>query len=295
MTRPPTEHRNPATVNIDLMPAADAVDAILAEDANAIVAARRAVPGLVLAIEGVADRLAAGGRLHYFGAGASGRLAVLDATELTPTFGVAPDLVQAHFPGGVDALIDSSLDLEDADALGAHDATAMTAADVAFGVTASGTTPYVAGALNSARAAGALTVLLTCNPAPGIAADVIIALDTGAEAITGSTRLKAGTATKVALNAFSSALMIRMGRTYSHFMTGMSVTNDKLRERAVQLLSDASGAPLSAAREAWDFADGDTAVALAALLSGATVDEARIALDATRSVRAAVARIEADR
>ena len=247
MTRRPTEGRNPATVDIDLMPTADAVDSILAEDAHAVVAARRAVPGLVLAIESTADRLTAGGRLHYFGAGASGRLAVLDATELTPTFGVAPDLVQAHFPGGVEALIDSSRDFEDADALGADHAGAVTAADVAFGVTASGTTPYVAGALKSARAAGALTILLTCNPATAIPADVVIAIDSGAEAITGSTRLKAGTATKVTLNAFSSALMIRMGRTYSHFMTGMSVTNDKLRERAVQLLVDASGASRSAA------------------------------------------------
>lgn len=287
----PTEHSNPVTVDIDLLPAAKALELIVAEDAAGVAAVQQSIPQLADAVEATRTRLAAGGRLHYFGAGASGRLAVLDATELTPTYGVARGLVTAHFPGGTEALIDSTLDLEDADDAGSDDAEAVGPGDVVFGITASGSTPYVAGALRRAAAAGALTILLTCNPAPGIRADVLIDLDTGPEAITGSTRLKAGTATKVALNAYSSALMIAMGRTYSHYMTGMSVTNAKLRERAVQLLSDAAGVPVERARAAYDDAGGETPVALTALLTGASIADARSALEAAGSVRGAVARI----
>ena len=295
MTRRPTEDRNPATVDIDLMPAADAVDAILAEDANAIVAARRAVPGLVLAIEGAADRLAAGGRLHYFGAGASGRLAVLDATELTPTFGVARDLVQAHFPGGVDALIDSSRDFEDADALGADDATAMTAADVAFGVTASGTTPYVAGALNVGAGRRRLHGPAHLQSGPGYLrrrghrASTPGRGDHRIHATQGGYRDQ-GRPERVLVgidDPDGADLLALHDRHVGHERQAARASGATAGRRERR--------PPSAAREAWDFADGDTAVALAALLSGATVDEARIALDATRSVRAAVARIEADR
>lgn len=294
MTRP-TENRNPATAGIDLLPATEAIELIVAEDANGVAAVQRAAADLGRAVAATRSRLETGGRLHYFGAGASGRLAVLDATELTPTYGAESGLVTAHFPGGVEALIDSTHDFEDADELGAHDATSVGAADAVIGLTASGTTPYVAGALRAAARAGALTILFTCNPASNIPADLLVVLDTGPEAITGSTRLKAGTATKVALNAFSSALMIGMGRTYSHFMTGMSVSNDKLRERAVQLLSDAACVTPAEARAAYESSDGDTAVALTALLTGVGIPAARAALAEGASVREAVAAIGAAR
>jgi N-acetylmuramic acid 6-phosphate etherase len=282
-----TEGRNPATIDIDIVPARQAIDAILAEDAFAVAAAQRASAELAAAVDETAARLRSGGRLHYFGAGASGRLAVLDATELTPTYGAARGLVTAHFPGGATALVDSSIDLEDARTLGAEDAAALTGTDVAFGITASGSTPYVAGALAGAAGRGAFTILLTCSPGTRIPAELTIVADTGPEAITGSTRLKAGTATKVLLNAFSSALMIGLGRTYSNLMTGMSVTNDKLRRRAVGLLSEAAGVPADTARAAYAAAGDDTEVALVALLTGVDPESARELLAAGGSVRAA--------
>ncbi|SEG82996.1 N-acetylmuramic acid 6-phosphate etherase [Nonomuraea solani] len=288
---PPTERRNPRTRDIDTLESAGVLGLLLDEDARAVEAARAATGPLARAVDETHLRLARGGRVHYFGAGASGRLAVLDATEITPTFGAPGGLFTAHFAGGPEALTDSSIDREDAGALGAADAAGVGAADVAVGITASGSTAYVVGALRGARAAGALTVLVTCNPgaAAGDLAEIVVVADTGPEALTGSTRLKAGTATKVILNAFSTALMIKAGRTYGNLMVGLVATNAKLAERAVSLLAEASGQDAETCRAALADASGDIPGALVRLLTGCSPERARAALGEHPGVRAAVA------
>ncbi|MET7326808.1 N-acetylmuramic acid 6-phosphate etherase [Nonomuraea sp. NPDC005650] len=290
-TASPTEGRNPRTAAIDTLEPGEVLRLLLDEDAGAVEAARAAAGPLARAVDEAHLRLGRGGSVHYFGAGASGRLAVLDATEITPTFGVARELFTAHFAGGAGALTDSSVDREDAAELGAADARTLDADSVAVGVTASGSTPYVAGALRAARAAGALTVLVTCNPhAPLLAlAEIGVVADTGPEALTGSTRLKAGTATKVLLNAFSTALMIKAGRTYSNLMVGLVATNAKLRERAVGLLAEATGEGIPACRAALEESGGRIPEALVRLLTGCPPGRARAALAAHPGVRAAVA------
>ncbi|MEV0391128.1 N-acetylmuramic acid 6-phosphate etherase [Nonomuraea sp. NPDC050643] len=287
----PTERRNPRTGDIDAQEAAGILELLLEEDARAVEAARAATGQLAKAVDETHLRLARGGRVHYFGAGASGRLAVLDATEVTPTFGAPRELFTAHFAGGPAALTDSSIDREDAGALGTADAGGVGAADVAVGITASGSTAYVIGALRGARTAGALTVLVTCNPdaAARDLADIVVVADTGPEALTGSTRLKAGTATKVILNAFSTALMIKGGRTYGNLMVGLVATNAKLAERAVSLLMEAAGADEATSRAALADASGHIPEALVRLLTGCSGERARAALGAYTGVRAAVA------
>lgn len=287
----PTEQRNPRTVHIDQWPSVRVVEALLAEDATAIAAAMAAAPALADAVDRAFARIADGGRVHYFGAGASGRLAVLDATEATPTFGTPPGFFTPHFPGGAAAFADSSLDFEDAEPAGYDDAAPVGPGDVAVGLTASGSTPYVAGALRRARAAGALTVLVACNADPSLAthADVTVVADTGPEAIAGSTRLKAGTATKVLLNAFSTALMVRAGRTYSNLMVNLVATNEKLHDRAVGIVGTAAGLGPEESAAVLGRCDGDVPLALTHALSGRTVAESRRALTDGGSVRAALA------
>jgi N-acetylmuramic acid 6-phosphate etherase len=285
-----TEDRNPRTVDIDQWPADRVVDALLAEDAVAIEAARAAGPSLGKAIDLALTRLHSGGHVHYFGAGASGRLAVLDATEATPTFGVPPGLFIPHFPGGTAAFTDSSLDFEDAATAGYDDAAEVGGNDVAVGITASGATRYVAGALRRARSAGALTVLLTSTVDAPLAADVHVVAETGPEAVTGSTRLKAGTATKVLLNAFSTALMIRSGRTYSNLMVNLVATNEKLVGRAVRVVEMATGLGFDECAAVLVDAGGHVPLALVHALSGRPLDECRAALDGG-GVRAALARL----
>ncbi|MGN9839329.1 N-acetylmuramic acid 6-phosphate etherase [Nonomuraea sp. H19] len=288
---PPTEGRNPRTAAIDTLESGDVLRLLLDEDARAVEAARAATGPLARAVDEAHLRLSRGGSVHYFGAGASGRLAVLDATEITPTFGVARELFTAHFAGGPAALTDSSVDREDAEELGAADAGTLGENSVAIGITASGSTAYVAGALRAARAAGALTVLVTSNPDAPLRelAEIVVVADTGPEALTGSTRLKAGTATKVLLNAFSTALMIKAGRTYGNLMVGLVATNAKLGERAVRLLVEATGEDAAACRAALDEADGRIPEALVRLLTGCPAEQARAALAAHPGVRAAVA------
>ncbi|MGC0252453.1 N-acetylmuramic acid 6-phosphate etherase [Pseudactinotalea sp. Z1748] len=287
---PSTEARNPATRDIDVVPPAQRLRMILAQDAVAVAAAQEVIPALADLVQAAVDRVRAGGRIHYAGAGASGRLAVLDATESTPTFGVDPGLIRAHFPGGAAALTDSTIDLEDAADQGRAALTGVGAGDVVIGVSASGSTAYVRGALESAGRAGALTALITSNPrAPlGAHAQILIAPDTGAEALTGSTRLKAATAAKVLLNAFSTAVMIGLGRTYSNLMVGLVASNEKLRERSVAILREATGSPAAQCRTTLLESSGRVPVALVRLLTGASVLEAEGALARAGSVRTAL-------
>jgi N-acetylmuramic acid 6-phosphate etherase len=293
MTRavPPTERRNPRTTGIDTLDAAGMLRLLHDEDARAVEAVRAAGPALARAVDAAHDRLERGGRVHYFGAGASGRLAVLDATEITPTFGAPRELFTAHFAGGPAAIADSAIDQEDSESLGAADAESLDALSVAVGITASGSTAYVGGALGAARTAGALTVLVTCDPdAPLRAlADIAVVADTGPEALTGSTRLKAGTATKVILNSFSTALMIKAGRTYGNLMVGLVATNAKLDRRAIGLLAEATGSPEATCRAALAEAEGSVPAALVRLLTGCSPEQAASALRAHGSVRRAVA------
>ena len=288
--RPPTEMRNPATVSIDEMDTEEILRTLYREDERAISAAGKAAGETARAVDAALERVSRGGRIHYFGAGASGRLAMLDAAEIVPTFGAEPGLFTAHFPGGVGALTDPAIDLEDSEQDGHADAGALDETSVAVGISASGTTPYVMGALRRARAAGALVILVTSNPRAPIRAlaDISIIAETGAEALTGSTRLKAGTAAKVILNAFSTALMIRAGHVFSNLMVGLVATNDKLRGRALGILWEATGMPPGRCKDALREADGSLPVALVSLLAGVPANGARDALARAGSVRKAI-------
>jgi N-acetylmuramic acid 6-phosphate etherase len=240
------------------------------------------LPELAIVVDEAARRLAAGGRMHYFGAGTSGRLAVLDAAELIPTFGVDPDLVVAHHAGGPSALVRAVENCEDDPEQGAAEAGGVTAADIVVGLTASGRTPYVGGALGAARAAGAFTALVSANPRAELAdrVDVHLAVDTGPEAVAGSTRLKAGTAQKLVLNSLSTAVMVALGRTYSNLMVEMNASNAKLRGRVLTILTEASGESEEECARALTEADGEMKTAIVELLAGVSAAKARAALGA---------------
>jgi N-acetylmuramic acid 6-phosphate etherase len=274
----PTERINPRTVDIDRVSTEDALRMLNAEDRLVAPAVTAVVPDLARLVDEAAIRIRAGGRVHYFGAGTSGRLAVLDAAELLPTFGLG-DVVVAHHAGGTAALVEAIEDVEDSEDDGAAAAEAVATGDLAIGLTASGRTPYVGGALRAARRLGAFTALMTSNPQPALAdvSDLVLAADTGPEAITGSTRLKAGTAEKLMLNGFSTVLMVRLGRVYSNLMIDMQATNAKLRGRSVEVLVQATGASFDDCTEVLAAA-GDIKTALLVLLTtggseGSTISE----------------------
>jgi N-acetylmuramic acid 6-phosphate etherase len=278
----PTEQRNPRTLAIDAVGTSEILQLVNNEDARVAGAVSVVIPELAKAVDAAVEAIRGGGRVHYFGAGTSGRLAVLDAAELLPTFHVPDGLVVAHHAGGMEALLRAVENVEDSEAGGAADAAAVTGQDLVIGLAASGSTPYVAGALKAARAAGATTVLVTSNPDAPLAplADVVIAADTGPEVIAGSTRLKAGTAQKMILNAFSTTLMIKLGRTWSNLMVDLVATNKKLRGRMLRILAEATGADDAACEAALAAADGELKPALVHLLTGTPVLEARAALEA---------------
>lgn len=271
IVRAPTERRNPDTDDIDLLPTLEVLRRINAADATVPHAVAAVLPELAQAVELGVRAVRGGGTVHYFGAGTSGRLGTMDAAELPPTYGVSPDLVVPHHAGGDAAFVQALENSEDDAELGASAASALSPLDLAVGLAASGRTPYVAGALRRAGERGAATVLISANPgAPlGSEVDVHVGLDTGPEVIAGSTRMKAGTGQKLALNSFSTALMVRLGRTYSNLMVGMNATNAKLRGRMVTILIEATGQDERTCADALTRAGGDTRVALTSLLSGA--------------------------
>lgn len=280
MTVSPTEERNPRTTEVDQLPTIDVLRLINAEDGTIAAAVADALPRLAVAADWAVEALRANNRMHYFGAGSSGRMAVLDASELRPTYGLEPDVIVAHLAGGPAAIVNAAEAAEDDEAAGVAAAAAVGSGDVAVGVTASGRTPYVAGALRAARARGARTVLVSANPFAPLAplADLHVAVDTGPEVVTGSTRMKAGTAQKLVLNALSTAVMVRLGRTYSNLMTDMVASNEKLRARQVLMLTQATGGSPDTCRTALVKAGGEAKVALVTLLSSASVEQARNAL-----------------
>jgi N-acetylmuramic acid 6-phosphate etherase len=245
-------------------------------------------------VDTAVQRFAEGGRIHYFGAGTSGRLGLLDAAELPPTFGGAPDRVVAHHAGGGGAAARAVEDAEDHEVAGAADAAEVGAGDVAIGISASGRTPYVAGALQVAGRAGAFTVLVSSNPQAPLAevVDRHVCVDTGPEPIAGSTRMKAGTAAKLVLNSFSTALMVRLGKTYSNLMVDVAANNAKLRGRVLSILAEASGQDEPSCAAALDAAGGDTKTALVSLLADTDPTSARAALaESEGSVRTALTRL----
>lgn len=286
-----TEERNLRTADIDVVPTEQILRLLNAEDAVVAGAVASVLPTLAAVVDRVVERLGAGGRVHYFGAGTSGRIGVLDSAEVVPTFGLEPGIFVGHQAGGERALRSAVEDVEDSEELGAQDARDLTAADVAVGISASGRTPYVAGALAHAGSVGAVTVLVSSNPAAPLAvlAQYCVLPDTGPEAIAGSTRLKAATAQKMVLNALSTAAMIRLGRTYSNLMISMSSSNAKLRQRQLKILREVSGASAETCRRELARCGGDLRLALLCLLSGLEPTAAADALaDASGSVREAL-------
>ncbi len=277
----PTEERNPRTLEIDTVSTLDVLQLINAEDALVPPAVAAVLPQLAVVVDRAVDALRGGHRVHYFGAGTSGRVGVQDAAELMPTFDLEPNRVVAHHAGGVGALVTALEDVEDDTSAGWADADDVDAGDVVVGLAASGRTPYVLSALARSRAAGAFTVLVSANPdAPaGVDVDVHLGLDTGPEAIAGSTRMKAATAQKLVLHSLSTAVMVRLGRTYSNLMVGMVATNAKLRGRLVAILVEATGQASDRCSAALAEAQGDVKVALVSLLSDVPVASARTALD----------------
>ncbi len=289
---PITEQRNPRTLDIDTLPSLDILRLLNAEDARVPAAVAEALPAIAGLVDATEQRVRSGGRLHYFGAGTSGRIAMLDAAELPPTFGVEQGFATAHLAGGEAATYAAVEDAEDDLNAGRAEADGLRPEDVAIGVSASGSAPYVAAALERARERGALTALVSSNPgAPlGQLVDFHIAAHTGPEALTGSTRLKAGTAAKLVLNGFSTALMVRLGHCYSNMMVDLVPTNQKLRHRLVRILMQTTGGDETACQRALSEADDDVKVALVVMLAGASAPEAKSALAASGGrVRAALA------
>lgn len=274
----PTEGRNPATAQIDRLPTAEVLRLLVAEDATVPPAVAAALPELTRAVDLLVAALRGGGRVHVVGAGTSGRLAALDADELGPTYGLEPGRWTAHV-----AAYDGTVDGEDDTAAGSALGALAGPGDVLVGVTASGRTPFAVAALRVARDRGAGTVLLSGNPsaAAGSEVDVHVAVHTGPEAVTGSTRLKAGTAQKLTLNALSTATMVRCGRTWSNLMVGAVATNSKLRGRIAAALEAATGEDADACRKAVDEAEGDGRVALLTLLAQVPAPVAHSALERT--------------
>jgi len=286
-----TEMRNDRTTDIDTVGTLEVLRLLNAEDALVAGAVAGILPTLAEVVDLAVTRIRAGGHVHYFGAGSSGRIGVLDAAEVVPTFGVDGDLFVAHHAGGQDAVAHAAEGAEDRESLGRQAAAAVTAADVAVGLSASGRTPYVAGALRAARAVGALAVLVSSNISAPLAqlADHSLLVEVGPEAIAGSTRLKAATAQKMILNSLSTAVMVRLGRTYSNLMVSLSGTNAKLRQRQIFILMEASGATEAACRAELARCGGDLRLAVLCLLTGLTPEAAAHALAASGSVRAALA------
>ncbi|BBY07067.1 hypothetical protein MNVI_23850 [Mycobacterium noviomagense] len=273
-----TESVRPDLDDLDARPIAEIVALLVAAEGEAHGAVAAAVPQIAVAAEAIAARLQSGGRLIYAGAGTSGRLGVLDATECKPTFGT--DLVRGVIAGGLAALTQAIEGAEDAfDPAALAD---LTAADALVGITASGRTPYVLGALEHARRVGALTVVIVNNPASEASADVVIELLTGPEVLAGSTRLTAGTAQKVVLNTLSTSVMIALGKAYGPRMVDVRPTSAKLRRRAVRIVRDVAGVDEQTATAALAAAGGHAKTAIVSLLAGVDAAEAAVRLDRAR-------------
>ena len=264
-----TEQRNAASRNLDRMTSMEMVRLMNREDRTVAVAVGRELPAISRAVDAIVSGIRKGGRLIYVGAGSSGRMGVLDAAECPPTFGTSPKMVQALIAGGRRAITKAVEGAEDSERNGERDLRAkkLTRRDVVVGIAASGTTPYVVGALKYAGRRGATTVAVTSNlrMPVGRLAKIVIAPEVGPEVLTGSTRLKAGTSQKMVLNMLSTAVMARLGHVYENLMIDMMLTNEKLAERALRILAEASGKSVSAAEQALRAGGRDLRVGLVML------------------------------
>ena len=278
-----TERDNPASYDIDRLPTIDILRLINAEDKGVATAVQRALPQIATAVDAIVEALAAGGRLFYVGAGTSGRLGILDAVECVPTFSTAPGVVQGIIAGGETALTQSIEGAEDDAELAKWDLTARGAgaADIICGIAASGRTPYVIGALQHGRAIGARTIAIACNleSAIGALADISIGVDVGAEVITGSTRMKAGTAQKMILNMLSTGAMIRLGKVYGNRMVDVKITNGKLGWRARRLVQQLTGLDGARAKDLLVKANNEVKTAVVMHRLGVDIDEAQRLLE----------------
>jgi N-acetylmuramic acid 6-phosphate etherase len=271
-----SESVHPRADEIDSLTTLQLVELMHAEDARALEAIDSQLGEIARAIDGVAGRLRSGGRLHYFGAGTSGRIAALDAAECPATFGIAADLVQAHEGGDDEQEDDGDRGRDHAKRSG------VGAGDVALGISASGTTAYVLSAIAAAKATGAMVVALTCTPGSplGQAADIAVEIETGPEVIAGSTRLKAGTVQKVTLNMISTGIFTQLGHTYRGRMVNVVVTNEKRRARAARLVAELGRTSVEVAAQALTDAGGNTKAAILMLRRGMSAQEAKERLDA---------------
>ena len=280
-----TERRRPDGADLDLASTRELVALMVAEDRRVPEAVDRAADAIAAAIDLVADRLGRGGRLIYVGAGTSGRIGVLDAVESRPTFSMPADRVVGVLAGGMEAFASAAENAEDDPDLGAADVDGLAVGpgDAVVGITASGRTPYVIGAIRRARERGAATVGLSSNPDAELSALVErpVEVVVGPELIAGSTRLKAGTAQKLVLNMISTISMIRIGRTYGNLMIGVRATNDKLRLRARRIVEEATGAGEREVRRALDATDHDIPAAIVMIVRGVSADDAARRLAAT--------------
>ncbi|MBB6099824.1 N-acetylmuramic acid 6-phosphate etherase [Deinobacterium chartae] len=290
---PGTERISEAHRDLDTLPTADIVTALLEDQARGAQAALEAAAALTRAAEEIAARLARGGRLLYAGAGTSGRLAQLDAAELPPTFSWPTERAVALLAGGREAMWEAREGAEDDAEQGAADLLALDPGpnDALLAIAASGTTPYALGALHAAKQVGTLAVGIANNPGTPLlaGADIAILLNTGPEVISGSTRLKAGTAQKIALNTLSSSVMVRLGKVYGNLMVDLKATNAKLRARAVRLVQAATGHGESESAAALEACGWQVSAATVMLLRGVSAEEARARLEASGGhVRAAL-------
>ena len=291
-----TETPSTSHTDLDLYDTGDLVNALVEDQLQAVQAVRTASAALAQAVDAAVPRMHRGGRLIYVGAGTSGRLGVLDSVELYPTFSWPRERAVGLIAGGADAMFVAAEGAEDDSAQGARDVQAVNVGsnDVVLLIAASGATPYVLGALDAAKAAGALTIGLANNPGAPVTAlaDIGITLDTGSEVISGSTRLKAGSAQKMALNTFSSALMVRLHKVHGNLMVDLKATNAKLVRRAVALTMRATGCEEATARKVLEMCDHHVKVALVAIKLGCDVATARAKLDAAGdSVRKALGEV----
>ncbi|MBI3929238.1 MAG: N-acetylmuramic acid 6-phosphate etherase [Armatimonadetes bacterium] len=299
LSRATTEARNPDTLQLDRLSSLEIVTLMNREDRRVPEAVELVLPVVAQVVDAAAERLARGGRLFYVGAGTSGRLGVLDASECPPTFGTNPEQVQGILAGGLKAFSRSVEEAEDDPLAGAAELEqrGLSADDVVVGISASGRTPFVLGAVRRGREVGAATAGIYCNPSAPLA-DLVehgILLEVGPEVLSGSTRLKAGTATKMVLNMISTAAMVRNGRCLGNLMIDVMPSCDKLRDRSVRILSDASGLDREEAARILEQAGGELRLATVMARGQLGADQARELLASSPDLRQALERAQASR
>jgi N-acetylmuramic acid 6-phosphate etherase len=286
ITALPTEQRNPLSERIDSASVEEILTLINSEDAKVAPAIRAELPHIAQAVERIVAAFKSGGRLIYFGAGTSGRLGIVDASECPPTYGTPPELVQAMIAGGREAVFQAQEGAEDRPEEGAEEVVTLNvnANDVVCGIAASGRTPYVFGALREAHTRGAATLMVTTNAKfreqfPNEPVDIVIAPNVGPEVVTGSTRMKSGTAQKLVLNMLTTAAMIRIGKVYGNVMVDLQMTNLKLKERAKRVVMEVTGIGYDEAVRVLEECDGHVKTAIVMILAGVSKLDALKRLD----------------